>query len=329
MTYRILALDGGGIKGCFTAGVLAALEKNTGCRCVDHFDMIAGTSTGGIIAIGLGLGLSAAEIVEFYENHGPRIFPSTSLARRWTGVVRHLFQPKHSHEILRSALTEVFRQRKFGESLRPLVIPTYDANSGRIFLLKTAHHKHLRYDYDAPAVEVALATAAALTYFAAAKFPNHDNNSYVDGGVWANSPALAAIVETVHFLGKPLEEIDVLSIGTTSVPFNVAKKHGSGILGWNSGLVEILMSAQQEAANAQAMLLVNRRFHRIDHKAPRGQFSLDDARPKQIERLVSLGRGEAVKKDNIAVIRERFLNGQHAPRFKPVHCVDRRPSRST
>jgi len=322
LSYRILALDGGGIKGSFTAGVLAAIEKVTGRRCVDHFDLIAGTSTGGIIAIGLGLGLSAAEIVEFYSNHGPKIFPSTSLARRWSSVLRHLFRPKHSHQALRAALAEVLGERKFGESLRPLVIPTYDAVGGRIFLLKTAHHDHLRHDYEAPAIEVALATAAAPTYFAAARFPNHGNSSYVDGGVWANSPTLAALVEAVHFRGQRLEDIDILSIGTTSTPFNVAEKHRSGILGWNAGLVEIMMNAQQEAANAQAMLLVNRRFHRIDHKAPRGQFSLDDARAQQIERLIALGRGEGVKKENIEVVRERFLDGHHAPPFVPVYNVE-------
>ncbi|MDA1165614.1 MAG: CBASS cGAMP-activated phospholipase [Planctomycetota bacterium] len=321
MTFRILALDGGGIKGSFTAGVLAALEKDTGHRCVDHFDMIAGTSTGGIIALGLGLGLSADEIVDFYTSHGPHIFPSMSLARRLTGVLRHLFQPKHSHEVLRAALVDVFGERRFGESLRPLVIPTYDAIGGRIFLLKTAHHEHLRHDQDAPAVDVALATAAAPTYFAAAKFPNHENNSYVDGGVWANSPTLAALVEAVHFCGRSLEEIDILSIGTTTEPFNVAGKQRSGILGWNAGLVDILMNAQQEAANAQSMLLVNRRFHRINFTAARGQFTLDDARPERINELISLGRGEAVRKHNNDVVRERFLNGEHAPAFQPVHAV--------
>jgi hypothetical protein len=67
------------------------------------------------------------------------------------------------------------------------------------------------------------------------------------------------------------------------------------------------------------MLLVNRRFHRIDHKSPRGQLSLDDARPEQIERLIALGRGEPVKKENIELVRQRFLNGRHAEPFKPVY----------
>ena len=319
---RILALECGGIKGAFTAGVLATLEDDTGHRCIDHFDLIAGTSTGGIIALGLALGLPAAEIVDFYRNYGPTIFPGTSLARRWSGVLRHLFQPKHSHLALWAALTEVFGKRKFGEAQRPLVIPTYDAVGGRIFVLKTAHHRHLRHDCEAPAVDVALATAAAPTYFAAAQFPNHGNNSHVDGGVWANSPTLAALVEAVHFLGQRLEDLDILSIGTTTSPFNVSEKQWSGILGWNAALVEILMTAQQEAANAQSMLLVNRRFHRIDYKALRVQFSLDDARPEQIERLIALGRGEAVKKENIDLVRERFLNGQHALPLTPVYNVE-------
>lgn len=141
-------------------------------------------------------------------------------------------------------------------------------------------------------------------------------------GASGRTAPLAALVEAVHFLDQRLDDIDILSVGTTNTPFNVAEKHRSGILGWNAGLVEILMNAQQEAANAQAMLLVNRRFHRIDHKAPRGQFLLDDARPEQIERLIALGRGEAVKKENIEVVRARFLDGQHAPPFTPAYNLE-------
>jgi len=85
--FCILALDGGGIKGTFSAAVLAALEEATKCGCVDHFDLIAGTSTGGIIALGIALGMTAQEIVSFYEMHGPAIFPGNSLATRSRGVL--------------------------------------------------------------------------------------------------------------------------------------------------------------------------------------------------------------------------------------------------
>jgi patatin-like phospholipase/acyl hydrolase len=110
--FRILSLDGGGIKGTFSAAALAALEEATGKRCVEQFDLITGTSTGGIIAIGLGLGKSAAEIVEFFREHGPTIFPGTSLVERTTGLWRWLWGPKHSHDVLRDALTRVLGDKR-------------------------------------------------------------------------------------------------------------------------------------------------------------------------------------------------------------------------
>lgn len=121
MSFRTLSLDAGGTQGSFTAGVLAGTEKDTGQRCVDHFDLIAGTSTSGINSLALRLGLSSAAIVKSWMNHGPTIFPSTSLARRWSGVLRHLIHPRHLNESLRAALTKVFGKRKFGESQRRMI----------------------------------------------------------------------------------------------------------------------------------------------------------------------------------------------------------------
>jgi patatin-like phospholipase/acyl hydrolase len=230
--FRILSLDGGGIKGAFAASVLAALEEDTGLAVVDHFDMITGTSTGGIIAIGLGLGIPAKDILEFYSEKGETIFPGTSLSQRAGGVLRQFLGPKHSHDVLRAELGSVFGERKFGESKCRLAIPTYDAISGRIFVMKTAHHERFIYDINAPAVDVALATSAAPTYFSAAPFPYHEGASYVDGGVWANSPVMVGLTETVAFMGVPLENIDLLSIGATSAPFNIAQHTNSGIAQW-------------------------------------------------------------------------------------------------
>src|SRR5262249_46679114 len=178
--FRILSLDGGGIKGAFSASVLATLEEDTGQAIAEHFDLITGTSTGGIIAIGLGLGIAARDILKFYAESGPTIFPSTSLVHRTRSKIRQFFRPKHMKETLRAALYSVFGERKFGESKKRLVIPTYDAIAGRIFLLKTAHHERFRFDINALAVDVAMATSAAPTYFAAAPFPTHQGASYVD-----------------------------------------------------------------------------------------------------------------------------------------------------
>lgn len=318
--FRVLSLDGGGIKGAFTASVLATLEEDTGRAAVDHFDLITGTSTGGIIAIGLGLGLSARKICDFYSQKGATIFPGTSLVQRARGVLRQLFGPKHSHAVLREALVEVLGERKFGELKCRLVIPTYDAIAGRIFLMKTAHHERFRFDIDAPALDVALATSAAPTYFAAAPFPTHADASYVDGGIWANSPVMVGVTEAVAFLGAPLNDIDMLSIGATTTPFNIARHAHSGIAQWNAGLVEVMFEGQMEADLAQAKLLLGGHLHRINVTAGEGEFSLDDARPEKIQRLINLGRGEAVKKDNLDVVKARFLDGTPAPAFVPFHA---------
>jgi uncharacterized protein len=319
--FRILSLDGGGIKGAFSASVLATLEEQTGCAVAEHFDLITGTSTGGILAIGLGLGLSAREICSFYAEKGGAIFPGTSRLARTQGTLRQLFAPKHSHAGLRAALTEVFKARTFGESKCRLVIPTYDAVAGRIFLMKTAHHERFQYEVNAPAVDVAMATSAAPTYFAAAPFPEHQQASYVDGGVWANCPVLVAVTEAVGFLNVPLSEIDVLSIGCTSTPFNIAAQANAGIAQWNAGLLELMFEGQMEAALAQARILVGNRLHRLNVVTKAGEYSLDDARPEKIAQLVALGRGEAVKKENLDAVRARFLNGAKVNSFVPLTRV--------
>ena len=127
LKFRILSLDGGGIKGAFSASVLAALERDTGKAAADYFDLITGTSTGGIMALGVGLEKSAQDIVEFYRTHGLTIFPGTSLVERTTGLWRWLWGPKHSHDVLREAVSQVLGTKRFGESKCRLVISTYDA----------------------------------------------------------------------------------------------------------------------------------------------------------------------------------------------------------
>jgi patatin-like phospholipase/acyl hydrolase len=236
-------------------------------------------------------------------------------------LLRWLLGPKYSHDVLKSAIREVLGDRKFGEAKCRLVIPTYDANAGRIFLLKTAHHERFKFEYQASAVDVALATSAAPTYFQAAPFPTHQNASYVDGGVWANCPALVGLVEAVGFLGATLDQIDILSIGTTSAPFSIADRKNSGLAQWNAGLINLMFEAQVEADVAQSNLLIGGRLHRINHIAPAGQYGLDYATPDKIEELISLGRGEAVKKDHLTVVKSRFLNDMPAAKFVPFYSV--------
>jgi patatin-like phospholipase/acyl hydrolase len=124
---RVLAIDGGGVRGVLPASFLAAVEEQIESDVVDYFDLIVGTSTGGIIALGLGAGLSAAEIRDFYLKRGPRIFSGIS----WLRKARRLARAKYDHQQLRTEIEDIFGERKLGESRTRLVIPSMDVNSGK------------------------------------------------------------------------------------------------------------------------------------------------------------------------------------------------------
>lgn len=315
ISFRILALDGGGLKGAFTASVIATWEKQTGLRVVDHFDLVAGTSTGGILAIGLGLGLSGQKMLDFYRSRGPSIFPITRLRGRIRHILRHLIAPKYSqetlHRELESAFYEAGRPICLKESQCRLVIPTYHAVAGASHLFRTPHHPDLTADAYTEAANAALATAAAPTFFTAAKIANMvAESSYFDGGVWANSPAMAAIIEAVCFLRIPLERIDVLSVGTTEEPFTVRKQTRSGIIGWlwKKRILDLLMNVQQESSLKLAKHLVgDPRFLRVNVMTVPGSYSLDG--PKEIGELADLGNRIALQTDILGQVKSRFLNG--------------------
>ena len=151
MVRRILCIDGGGIKGVVPASFLAAVEDSLGESVSRYFDLIVGTLTGGIIAIGLGLGLSARQILEFYEVHGPDIFRGDRrlLALRW------LLRAKYDSTPLRTALHDVFADRLFGESSKRLVVPSFNVGTGDVHVWKTAHHPRFERDHKCQAIEVA------------------------------------------------------------------------------------------------------------------------------------------------------------------------------
>lgn len=315
ISFRILALDGGGLKGAFTASAIATWEKQTGLRVVDHFDLIAGTSTGGILALGLGLGLSGQQMLDFYLKRGPVIFPVTRIRGRAWHTLRHVVCPKYSQEILLRELEAAYYPHgqpiQLKDSLCRLVIPTYHAVAGASHQFRTPHHPDLTADANTEAAHAALATAAAPTFFSAAKIANMvAESSYFDGGVWANSPAMAAIIEAVCFLRRPLERIDVLSVGTTEEPFTARHQTRAGILGWmwKKRILELLMNVQQESSLRLARHLVNdARFLRVNTVTAPGSYSLDG--PREIGELADLGNRAALQTDVLGQVKSRFLNG--------------------
>ena len=310
--FRVLTLDGGGIRGAFTASVLAELENRTGRSCAEQFDLIAGTSTGGLLAIALALGHPAERLCGLYRQSGGTIFPLERPVSRFRGMLRQFRTTKYEQTALRAALTDVLGNERLGAARTRLVIPAYDITTGRVFVFKTRHLDRFRYDIDIPAVEIAMCTSAAPTYFPANLLPQNAEAAYVDGGVWANAPIMVAITEAVGFLGKGFDELDVLSVGTTSPVPDFSKEIDSGLIRWGTRMTSLFMTAQTQGAVAMAQVLCRDRFHRINAVVPDEWMAMDST--QSVDKLIAAGRAEARKDANYRVVSERFLNGT------PVEC---------
>lgn len=312
--FQILALDGGGIKGVFSAATLAALEDDLNTRITDHFDLIAGTSTGGIIAIALGLGISPREILRFYMQHGPAIFPGSS---GWLKCTLHWLRHKFEAEPLESALRDCFGQRLFGESTKRLVIPSYNLGEDDVYIFRTPHHERLRRDFKVHAWKVARATSAAPTYFPS--FRGLDGQRLIDGGVWANNPTMVALVESFGTLSVPLSDTHILSLGTTeALHSRHSKLDTGGTLGWSKQAIDVILRGQTIAARNQARFLVgDSNFFRLDPLVPASEFCLDgiDRTDDLIAKAAHHGRTFA------PIFATRFA-GHMAKPFQPLTVME-------
>lgn len=269
---QVLALDGGGLRGIFTAAALAAWEQDFRTSVADHFDLIVGTSTGGIIAVALGLGITPAELLSIYLDHGDHIFPQAGRARH--RLLRRLLRPRYDTVELRAVLHNCLGDQILGDSKVRLAIPSYDLAADHIHLFRTPHHRDLRRDWRVPALDVALATAAAPMFLPTHRMEAH---RWIDGGVWANNPTLVGVAECFDRLGGARGRIRVLSVGTTSeIRERRISLDNGGLFAWRSDALNIMLRAQGLAATNHAQLILGRlNVVRVDVPTPMGLHNLD------------------------------------------------------
>jgi patatin-like phospholipase/acyl hydrolase len=221
--FRILSIDGGGIRGVFPAAVLAELETRFlgGASITNHFDMIAGTSTGGIIALALAHGMTARQALNIYLERGERIFPATTGLRKMSRVLRWVFKPKHDQAALKEELLRIFGDKVLDDAVIRLVIPSFEGRHGEPFLNKTPHHPDYQKDRHKKFAHVALHTTAAPSYY-----PGVEDDGYVmiDGGIWANNPVMNALVDALACFDIAREDVRILSLGTGESTFTVDER---------------------------------------------------------------------------------------------------------
>jgi hypothetical protein len=193
------------------------------------------------------------------------------------------------------------------------VVPAFNLSAGEIHVYKTCHHPRFQTDYKVRAVDVALATTAAPTYFPVYK---SECGLMIDGGIWANNPTGMAVVEAVAVLDIPRNEIEVLSLGCTQETSDFTRG-GSGELHWARRALDCAMSGQSFGALGTAALLIgHEHILRVDRPVASGRFSLDSA--SGIDELEALGRFEARK------ALPKLMNAvlaEHAPPFKPMEKI--------
>lgn len=280
--FQILSLSGGGYRGLFTAKILSDIEEHIGAPIASRFDLIAGTSIGGVLALALALEVPAKRMVKLFEDRGDEIFKKR---RSLLGYLRSPYSQEPLSKVLQSE--DLFGQRIVGECKHRVIVPAINHTTGGPVVFKTPHHSSFGTDHKHRLVDVALATSAAPGYFPRYAFKNCQ---YVDGGLFANAPGLLALHEAEHFLDQLRENIYVMAIGTMSARFTVDPRRtaNGGALDWGGWhpanmpkrLFGVSISAQEAMVH-----------HLLTHAISSGQYQhLDEDLTDERARAVALDR---------------------------------------
>ncbi len=290
--YRVLSLDGGGMRGLYTATLVKTLATrlspgDDGDPDIGSaFNLIVGTSTGGILACGLAAGVAISDIISLYKDSGPKIFPNPMPEGKW-GKRRWAFKFKgkspNSAKELKSALEiclgsetveDMYVRRKVGLCLTSVKMATFKP---RVF--KTPHNKLKTLDNKYKIVDICMATSAAPLYLPLSYLEapgqnesdiNKDFDVYVDGGLWANNPVLVALTEALS-MAEDDQPIEILSIGTCPPPSGESPSKDNldwGGSDWDFGrkALSVSMDSQSEGCDFMAKILSEQLSMRTNRK---------------------------------------------------------------
>jgi predicted acylesterase/phospholipase RssA len=305
--YTVLTIDGGGIRGIIPAGVLQDIEERTGRRVCELFDMVSGTSTGGIIALGLAKPRNgtrepanrAADLLQLYMEQGPELFPHSET--RDISTLHGMKRPRYPHEPLETLCKQRFEDTMLSDALIEVVVPSYDLSMPGPFFFKRCYTRQ-DHDWDVEMWRVARATSAAPTYFepaCLAEFKDEGEHALVDGGVYANNPTVAAYSDATQVW--PEAEIHVVSIGTGHPPqgttaegrIPVAYAHARhwGLFDWALPMLDVVLDGVAKAVEWQMERLCETHgalhYHRLQSPLPTASHAMDDASEGNLGRLLA------------------------------------------
>lgn len=269
--FQALALTGGGYRGLYTARALQVMEAQAGMPIGRCFDLVCGTSIGGIVGLAVAFEVPMQKVVDVFVEYGESIFPPhappKSAAAKLLDLCTHLKKPRYRTKPLREVITKLIpADATLADAIHPITIPAVNVTEGKPQIFKTRHIAEWSRDWKLKVVDVALATSAAPTFFELAEI---NNNLYADGGLFANAPDLVALHEAEHFLHVSKNAFRLLSIGTTTQKYSLSFSAGRnfGILDWmtNQRLFSVMISAQQQFVDQLAAHRLAENYVRIDY----------------------------------------------------------------
>jgi patatin-like phospholipase/acyl hydrolase len=295
---RILAIDGGGIRGIIPAVVLAAIEKQAGKPICELFDLIAGTSTGGILALGMVKPgqqagkpqYAATDLLELYFKEGATIFPQSIWREIKTG--KYLLDEKYPSDGVESVLQKYFGMTRLKEALKNTLITSYEIQI-RLPWLFRSDRAQKSPDFDFPMWQVARATSAAPTYFEPERIDKTDNSGYwalVDGGTYANNPAMVAYAEALHL--TPGSDVVMASLGTGThtrpIPYADAKHWG--LVGWAKPILDVVFDGVSRTTDYQVHQILppdgaRQRYYRFQLALTKASDEMDNTDPENLNDL--------------------------------------------
>ncbi|HLE27034.1 MAG TPA: patatin-like phospholipase family protein [Anaerolineales bacterium] len=292
-TFRILSLDGGGIRGIITATMLQRLSADQRLRgWLDSADLIAGTSTGGLLALGLAHGVDLQRIRDLYETKGREIFDDS-----WLDDLVDLGQvagAEYDNRKLERELRSIFGETTLAQLQKRVLITAFDLDNESADLKRRTWKPKLFHNFPGPdsdgaalAYKMGLYTSAAPTYF-----PSVDG--YIDGGVFANNPSMCALTQTqdARIRNHPaLSEIVLLSLGTgTPLVYVPGKRLDWGFAQWAQPLISLMLDGVSGIADYQCGKILNERYHRLAPVLPPSvSFPLDAV--KRVPDMIQFAEG--------------------------------------
>ncbi|OOZ40919.1 patatin-like phospholipase family protein [Solemya elarraichensis gill symbiont] len=290
----ILSIDGGGIRGLIPALILAHLESLTGRPSHQLFDLMVGTSTGGLLVSALarpdsdgsGVMYSASDLADLYLENGSRVFERSFFKR--VSSLGGLSDEIYSSEGIDSVLLDYLGDMRLGDALTPVTVTAYDIEQRETRFFKSWHP---RFE-SLLARDVCRATTAAPSYFEPSQFElDGEMSAFIDGGIFINSPAVSAYAEAVQLF--PGEELRVVSLGTGQctrrIPFDDARDWGRA--GWLRPLIDSMFDGLADAVDHQMQHLLGERYHRFQVSLHGASDDMDDTSEENLLGLKALASG--------------------------------------